>query len=563
MSSDTNENNSAPVVRMTIDRYGAIVMEKGLTVSGNTIISGTTLISGATTLSSTLNVAGNIRGSRLEIDGATEYIDKSFAGDLFLVSTANVAIQPGTGKALAVDGNLGISGNTILGNAASDTLTVAAASTFNNNITITGNTYISGNTEFGGTLTVAGVTDLNGNVDIDNATTTIDSSSTISLDAAGASNFTTSAGDLTLAATAAGADVIINGNGNASSKVDVNAGNFDVDATSTNITNSSHTTINNTGGNMSILNSGGPIALDASTTMTIDSVGTMTFGSWSPMAIDMNATTFDLDATGALTIDSATSIAIGAAADKPIDIDSTTLDIDASGALTIDSATSIAIGTNGNVDVTIGTNSSTVTIGDNMTVTDDLRVEGNLTIIGSATTVTFESEILRIADNIIDLNSNITGATTPTENAGINIMRGSGTTASLYWDEGADKWTISGTTSASALITESTSGVPVISNKNHVPTSTTGGATGTTGVIISGTPTNSSYVSVYVNGLKSSIGDAIKTKEFYFSSDSGVTPKSISTIAASDTLFAGTGLTYNLDSSDLIDLEYVNADTTP
>lgn len=60
----------------------------------------------------------------------------------------------------------------------------------------------------------------------------------------------------------------------------------------------------------------------------------------------------------------------------------------------------------------------------------------NLTVQGTTTTV--NSETLTIDDNIIVLNNNVTG--TPTENAGIEIERGTPTNASLIWDESNDRW---------------------------------------------------------------------------------------------------------------------------
>lgn len=66
----------------------------------------------------------------------------------------------------------------------------------------------------------------------------------------------------------------------------------------------------------------------------------------------------------------------------------------------------------------------------------DLTVN-NLIIKGTTTTV--DSETVTIADNILLLNSNVTGAAT--ENGGIQVERGTtGADASLIWDETTDKW---------------------------------------------------------------------------------------------------------------------------
>jgi hypothetical protein len=60
---------------------------------------GSVVVAGAVTAS------GNVRSSRFEIDGATEYIDRAL-GSLFIVTTGDIAAQPGTGKSLKVTGGI-------------------------------------------------------------------------------------------------------------------------------------------------------------------------------------------------------------------------------------------------------------------------------------------------------------------------------------------------------------------------------------------------------------------------------------------------------------------------
>ena len=75
-------------------------------------------------------------------------------------------------------------------------------------------------------------------------------------------------------------------------------------------------------------------------------------------------------------------------------------------------------------------NTSNPTVGGNLTVT------GNLTVSGTTTTV--NSETLTINDNIIVLNNNETG--TPSENAGIEVERGTSTNVVVRWNETDDCW---------------------------------------------------------------------------------------------------------------------------
>jgi hypothetical protein len=72
------------------------------------------------------------------------------------------------------------------------------------------------------------------------------------------------------------------------------------------------------------------------------------------------------------------------------------------------------------------------------TTSGDVTVGGDLTVNG--TTVTLNTETLTVEDNIILLNSNVSG--TPSLDAGIEVERGSSSNVSFLWDESADAWTI-------------------------------------------------------------------------------------------------------------------------
>jgi hypothetical protein len=76
-------------------------------------------------------------------------------------------------------------------------------------------------------------------------------------------------------------------------------------------------------------------------------------------------------------------------------------------------------------------------VGGNFNVTGNTVIGGNLTVSGTTTTI--NTETIELADNIIVLNSNETAE--PTQNAGIEIERGTDTNVSLLWDESVDKWT--------------------------------------------------------------------------------------------------------------------------
>ena len=118
----------------------------------------------------------------------------------------------------------------------------------------------------------------------------------------------------------------------------------------------------------------------------------------------------------------------------------------------------------------------------------DVVVGGDLTVNG--TTTTLNTETLLVEDNIVVLNSGITGS--PTLNSGIEVERGTSDNVSLRWNETSDKWEITedgsayleiGTTAdISAAALTSLSDLPDVSTAYQI------GATGPAGGIIFITP---------------------------------------------------------------------------
>lgn len=103
------------------------------------------------------------------------------------------------------------------------------------------------------------------------------------------------------------------------------------------------------------------------------------------------------------------------------------------------SADAITIsGTSNEVEVTrVGASELQIGLPNDVTIGNDLTVTGDLVVNGTTTTV--NTETINLADNIITLNSNFTGAS-PTEDGGIEVERGTQTNVSLIWDESADRW---------------------------------------------------------------------------------------------------------------------------
>ena len=122
-----------------------------------------------------------------------------------------------------------------------------------------------------------------------------------------------------------------------------------------------------------------------------------------------------------------------------------------SGAVTIKNVT-LGTQTTGNYVATIagtaneievsgsGSETAAVTIGlpDDVSITNNLTVGGNLTVNGTVTSVNTETTTLN--DNIIVLNNNETG--TPSQNAGLEVERGTSSNVSILWNEADDRWTL-------------------------------------------------------------------------------------------------------------------------
>ena len=118
----------------------------------------------------------------------------------------------------------------------------------------------------------------------------------------------------------------------------------------------------------------------------------------------------------------------------------------------------------------------------NLTVTGDLTVSGTTTAINTTE--------LMVDDNLVVLNSNVTAA--PTENAGIEVERGSSANVSLRWNETSDKWEITEDGSAYLEVATtadiSTAALTSISDIPDVSTAYQLGGPGPAGGIIFITP---------------------------------------------------------------------------
>ena len=113
------------------------------------------------------------------------------------------------------------------------------------------------------------------------------------------------------------------------------------------------------------------------------------------------------------------------------------------GTSTPDSVLTVGGPTKVNSSFTVtGTSSfaNSVTFANTTTFNQDVTINANLTVTGTRTYV--NTQTLDVGDNIITLNADLPGATAPTENAGIEINRGSSANSRLQWTEGTG-WQLS------------------------------------------------------------------------------------------------------------------------
>tara|TARA_R110001592_G_scaffold16239_3_gene69339 strand:- start:1341 stop:3416 length:2076 start_codon:yes stop_codon:yes gene_type:complete len=138
---------------------------------------------------------------------------------------------------------------------------------------------------------------------------------------------------------------------------------------------------------------------------------------------------------------------------------------DSSNTLTLDGKSDSAIRGlfSGGTGVTYTSGTGAIAIGQAVETTSNVTfnnvqvdgnhiITGNLTVNGTQTIL--NTETLTVDDNLIVLNNNATGS--PSENAGIEIERGSATNVQLRWNESTDHWEITNNGSAYTKIAQDT-----------------------------------------------------------------------------------------------------------
>ena len=290
----------------------------------------------------------------------------------------------------------------------------------------------SGNVTVGGTLTVTGQTTLNDPLQVNdslNVTGAVDLDSTLNVD-----------GSSTLQDT-----LTVNGNATFNNPVQVNS---TLDATGATLLGSTLTVTGET-----TLNG----AVDINNTLNVDNTSTFNDD------VQVNA---DLTVTGVITGNITGNMTGNAASATKLETARTiSLSGDVVGSVSFDGTqnvditttvqpNSVALGTDttGNYVATItgtageitvsgsGSENSAVTVGlpDDVSVTGNLTIGGNLDVQGSINSISTTE--VNIVDTKVVLNTNVTEA--PLADAGLKVNRGTSADVELLWNETDDQWTL-------------------------------------------------------------------------------------------------------------------------
>jgi hypothetical protein len=456
----TSTLNAVNAASIAVDGASALNEVTATTLTAN----GTSALNGATV--TTLHANGNVTlGAALQVDGTS-----SLHGITGTTLLANGAVT--FRSTLEVDDQAQFDGNVILGDNSTDKITVKG--NFANQST-------DGTSDFNGTVNTYGTLNVNGDSNIGDADTdTVTITATIDSDLIPTSNVTYDLGSSTKAwkdlylsgsslylgsvkfADVSGGLVITDGS---STTVDitaatVNAEDLVVDGTSA-LHGTSTTTLHANGAITadSTLAVDGTSSLNGVTATSLHANGAITADS--TLAVDGTSslngvTTTTLHANTSLNVDGTTTLNGTTVTTLAANLASTFANtVDVIGATTLTSITASSnavfqdeIVGQGNTTLSYLTVNNLSSLSDTditgqLTVSENVVVSGNLYVTGSVTTI--NTETIKLADNIIVLNSNLGASSPATQNAGFTVNRGSDGDKHVVWNETTDNWDIEDT----------------------------------------------------------------------------------------------------------------------
>jgi hypothetical protein len=184
----------------------------------------------------------------------------------------------------------------------------------------------------------------------------------------------------------------------------------------------------------------GTANIDLTLELTNSGVTACTYGGGSTVPV------FTVDEDGRIT--AAFNVASAASGSFNVAGDTGSFVLSSSETLTVvggDGVTTTSTDTGPGINLTVDVDSTVVRTTGDQTIAGTktfsgpgVIINGNLTVSGVTTYA--NTQQLNIGDNIIQLNTDLPGATAPSENAGININRGSSANVEFRWNETSDFW---------------------------------------------------------------------------------------------------------------------------
>lgn len=445
--------NGATSLSNTLLVTGAITFQNTLTLTGWVNTAANLVVGGSANVTGQLNVAGNsaVVGTTVGT-GNVSFTDglltvNSGTGSTLTVGAANVSVDSGTLFIDAVNNRVGINNN-----APGVSLRVTGATDISSTANVQGNANVGGSFGVAGVTTLAGNTTLSGalqtiagNVNFDSGVLFVDSvnnrvginntAPTVALEVTGSANVTTSVNSPLLTV---GTSFTANTTG-AYHTGTVNAASYTTSgfvANATAIVPTSNTILlgNTTGRWVITANS---VAANSLVVSGVSSSGNSTITGFANVSAGVNSSQFTAGSIGVGVdgfIANSTHISVGDTVNN--------VQITATG-VTLSVADGLLPSSN-----ILGNALGSVTqrwdlYASNGNFSGNVTISGNLTVTGTTTYINTTN--LDVGDNTVTLNADLSGATAPTENAGLEINRGSAPDVSFLWNETSDSWTLGNT----------------------------------------------------------------------------------------------------------------------
>ena len=349
MGQDLDVTRNLTAAKATVDNID--LNDKTITMTGSTGDTASFVVAEHGALSiTTVDAAAAAANMTLTADGAFEAVGTTITLD----SAGAIALEPGGGATLSLDQV------SVVGQAVSNVSTLTA-------------------TTLAGTLSTAAQTNVTSLGTLTGLT--VSSTNDVSLNSTDPGSQVIIKGDATHATNNTVA-IHIDGNTSERSVVDIDAGFLDIDTSAAAHIDAAGEVSLNGGAASDFTTSSGALTLSGAGGVTVTSTGGTLTLDGAGQTVDLNSAALDIDAAGAINIDSASSATLGA----------TSFNIDADGGAgsgeiaidTTDTTNGVKIATAlANVPITLGNETSEVTVADNFNVVGITNQKGTFNVRNS------------------------------------------------------------------------------------------------------------------------------------------------------------------------------------